>query len=195
MLKIDIPIVVEGKYDKMKVSSVVEGNIIETQGFGIFKSTELKEYLKRESHNKGIIILTDSDKAGLKIRSYIKSFCGEDAKIYNVYLPEIEGKERRKQKMSAQGILGVEGMERELIRKNLLRFTQSVEDGRKLTPADLFKFKLTGSSDSSERRKRILKRLGLPSNLNSNSLLKVLNTSMTYDKAIKLLEEEKEQWQ
>lgn len=192
MLKIDIPIIVEGKYDKIKVSSVVEGNIIETGGFGIFKSTELREYLKRESHKKGIIILTDSDKAGLKIRSYIKSFCGDGANIYNVYLPEIEGKERRKRKMSAQGILGVEGMERELIEKSLLRFTKEIEDTRKLTPTDLFKFKLTGSSDSSERRKRILKKLGLPTGLNTNSLLKVLNTSMAYDEAIKILEEEKE---
>lgn len=192
MLKIDIPIIVEGKYDKMKVSSVVEGNIIETGGFGIFKSTELREYLKRESHKNGIIILTDSDKAGLKIRSYIKSFCGDGANIYNVYLPEIEGKERRKRKMSAQGILGVEGMERELIEKSLLRFTKEIEDTRKLTTTDLFKFKLTGSSDSSERRKRILKKLGLPTGLNTNSLLKVLNTSMAYDEAIKILEEEKE---
>ncbi len=192
MLKIDLPIIVEGKYDKMKVSSIVEGNIIETKGFGIFKSTQLKEYLKREACKNGIIVLTDSDKAGFKIRSYIKSFCGERAKIYNVYLPEVEGKERRKKKPSSQGLLGVEGMERELIEKNLQRFTKESTDERRITSRELFKFKLTGSADSAQRRKTLLIKMGLPTALNTNSLLKVLNTSMTYDEAIKLMQEEKE---
>ena len=192
MLKIDIPIIVEGKYDKMKVSSVAEANIIETHGFGVFKDPELKEYLKKASREKGIIILTDADRAGLKIRNYIKSFCGEGAKIYNVYLPEIEGKERRKDKPSAAGLLGVEGTEKALIEKALLKFTKEApRDERCFTVPDLYKFGLSGKSDSGERRKKLLKIMGLPTHLNANSLLKILNTNYTYEEAIKLLEEEK----
>ena len=45
MIKIDRVVIVEGRYDKIKLSSIIDGVIIETDGFGIFNKGEtLKEY-------------------------------------------------------------------------------------------------------------------------------------------------------
>ena len=95
MIKIGKPIIVEGKYDKITLENVVDGLIIPTNGFGIFKDREkclmIKELAQR---NNGIIIMTDSDSAGSVIRAYIKNIVG-NCDIINVYIPQLKGKEKR----------------------------------------------------------------------------------------------------
>ena len=97
MLKIKQTIIVEGKYDKIKLKSVADANIITTDGFRIFKNQEKRALIKKIAEKTGIIILTDSDSAGRKIRNFIKNCLGDtniDAqKILNVYIPQIQGKE------------------------------------------------------------------------------------------------------
>jgi ribonuclease M5 len=101
MIKIDEAIIVEGKYDKIKLSSIVDAVIIITNGFGIFKDTEKLELIRYYAKKTGIIILTDSDAAGCRIRGYIKGAVGS-GKITNVYIPDVFGKEKRKVKPSAE---------------------------------------------------------------------------------------------
>ena len=120
-LDLKYPIVVEGRYDKAKVSMVISSPIIALDGFSVFNNSEKKELLKRLALEKGLIILTDSDRAGNFIRGKLKGFLS--GKVYNVYAPEIVGKERRKKKASSDGLLGVEGMELSVLRELLLPFS------------------------------------------------------------------------
>ncbi|MBQ4247912.1 MAG: toprim domain-containing protein, partial [Ruminococcus sp.] len=110
MIKINEAIIVEGKYDKIKLSSIVDAVIIITNGFGIFKDEEKLGLIRYYAQKTGIIILTDSDAAGRKIRGYIKGAV-KGGKITNVYIPDVFGKEKRKTKPSAEGKLGVEGID------------------------------------------------------------------------------------
>ena len=39
-LHISFPVIVEGKYDKIRLSNIMEGQIITTDGFGVFRQKE-----------------------------------------------------------------------------------------------------------------------------------------------------------
>ena len=118
MITLKQAVVVEGKYDKIKISSFIKAIIITTDGFGIFKNKSKREFIKKLAKTNGLIILTDSDRAGQIIRSHIKSFV-QNGRIYNAYVPQILGKESRKTAPSKEGILGVEGLEKKIIVKAL----------------------------------------------------------------------------
>ncbi|MDE5793015.1 MAG: toprim domain-containing protein, partial [Oscillospiraceae bacterium] len=116
MLQIKQAIIVEGKYDKIKLASLVKAVIIQTNGFQIYKNQELLELIRYYARTTGIIILTDSDRAGFQIRNYIKGAVSE-GNIKNIYIPDIFGKEKRKIKQSAEGKLGVEGIDAKILRE------------------------------------------------------------------------------
>ena len=126
MIKLDLPIIVEGKYDKIKLSSIFDAVIITTEGFGIFKNKEKSELIKKLAEKNGVIVLTDSDSAGSIIRSHLKNILSED-KIHHIFLPPIKGKEKRKTKASSEGLLGVEGINKEIILKAFERFLPKTE--------------------------------------------------------------------
>ncbi len=179
MLHITKAIIVEGIYDRQRVNEVCDAYCITTGGFDIFKNREKKEFIRRLAREKGIIVLTDSDKAGFAIRSHIKSIVRE-GEVLNVYIPEVFGKERRKVKPSAEGTVGVEGIEREALIQILKPF--AAEDGRKddpVTKADFFELGLTGAPDSGARRKALCKRLGIPQRISANALIGAVNAVMT----------------
>lgn len=190
-IKIDLPVIVEGKYDKIKVSSVIDGEIIVTDGFGVFKSREKLALIKRLSQN-GVIILTDSDGAGKLIRSHISGAVPAD-KIYNLYIPKIKGKEKRKREGSKEGTLGVEGVSADLLREIFETFLKNHDvvkkSGEKVTKADLFSLGLSGSEGSSERRDRIAEKLGLPSGLTAPAFVSAVNVIMTREEFIDAVEE------
>jgi len=175
-LKIDIPIAVEGKYDKIKVASVADANIIMTDGFGVFASEEKAVLIKRLAEPRGIIVLTDSDGAGLVIRNYFRRVLPRD-KVYHIYIPEIEGKEKRKRAPSKAGTLGVEGMEAELIRGLLEPFAggELKNADRELTKADLYADGLSGTDESANKRRRLCRYLSLPENMSANALIAAIN--------------------
>lgn len=179
MIKIDKPIIVEGKYDKITLENVVDALIISTDGFGIFKNKEKCRMIKALAEkNNGIIIMTDSDYAGAQIRAYLKNIIGASP-IINVYVPCLKGKEKRKAVRSRQGLLGVEGMSREAIIKALEKSGVTADNDlsakQKITKTDMFTVGLSGSSDSALKRKALLKYLELPESLSSNAMLDVLN--------------------
>lgn len=180
MIKVKQAIIVEGKYDKIKLSSIIDGIIIQTDGYGIFKDKEKLDLIRFYANTVGIIILTDSDSAGFKIRNYIKGSINDNSKIINIYTPDIFGKEKRKLKPSAEGKLGVEGLDIDILLeafKNANIDEISIEDNsHKITPTELYELGLTGNPNSKKLRSNLLKYLKLPERLTSKGLLEVLNT-------------------
>ncbi len=192
MIKISRVVIVEGKYDKIRLSNIIDAVIITTDGFRIFKNKEKRLLIKKMADKRGLLIITDSDKAGSVIRSHIKSFATE-ADIVNVYLPQIVGKEKRKQKSSAEGFLGVEGTPDDIILKALEPFADNRyrTEKRKIEKADLYALGLSGKADSAKLRQSLLGFLSLPKSLTANALIDALNSLYTFTE----FSEEIEKWQ
>lgn len=195
MLKTDRIIIVEGKYDKIKLSSIIDAVIIETDGFGIFKDKQKQKLLRMLADKKGLVILTDSDSAGFTIRNFICGFVPKD-KIINAYIPDVFGKERRKDAPSKEGKLGVEGISPSLIKEALdkagvLCDEDNLTEKRVVTKTDFYLDGLTGGAGSKEKRLALLKELSLPERMTTNALIEIINSFMTYDdykNAIKTIE-------
>lgn len=184
MEKVKEVIVVEGRYDKNTLSQVVDAHIIETSGFGIFNDREKQRLLTKLAESRGLIVLTDSDGAGFVIRNFIKG-CVDPNFVKHAYIPEIEGKERRKSKASKEGQLGVEGMRPQVLLDALKRakatFDDSADTARPvpISKADMYKMGLSGGEGSRAKRQELLKKLDLPQKLSADALLDVLNALMT----------------
>ncbi len=193
MIKLSMPVIVEGKYDIIKLSNIIDGIIIKTDGFGIFKDKEKQRLLRRLAGEKGIIVLTDSDSAGFMIRNFISSVVPAD-KIVNVYIPDIYGKEKRKTEGGKEGKLGVEGMKEEVLLEAFRKagvFCESNEDTnrRLITGLDLYEWGFSGKNDSKAKRQALLRSLALPERMSSSSLIKILNTFVTYEEFIEKAKE------
>ncbi len=185
MRRVRQAIVVEGKYDEIRVRSAVDAIVVPTDGFGIFRDEAKRELLRRLAKERGLIVLTDSDSAGLLIRNHlIGSIPAEQ--IRHAYVPPIAGKERRKPAPSKEGLLGVEGVDNAVVLDALTRAGATFEDEdapladkMHLTKSDLYELGLCGHTDSAQRRRALLERLHLPQNLSANRLLDVLNATVT----------------
>ena len=193
MIKIDKPIIVEGKYDVIKLSRIVDGLIIKTDGFGIFKDKEKQQLLRRLAGEKGIIVLTDSDSAGFLIRKFLKSSIPED-RITHVYIPDVYGKEKRKTQAGKEGKLGVEGISEAVLlasfrKAGVICDETDTEERRLITNIDLYEAGLMGRDNSKEKRVKLMKALALPERLSTSSLLKILNTFVTYEEFTEKLKE------
>ena len=184
MIKLKEAVIVEGKYDKIKLSSLVDGLIITTDGFGIFKDREKRELIKTLAKKRGIIILTDSDSAGFLIRSHIKGFVSE-GEIKNVFIPDVFGKEKRKSAPSKEGKLGVEGMDRELLENALKKAgivgQKTNPNAKKVLKSDLCEDGISGGADSKAKRTRLLKELGLPERMSANALLETVSALYSFE--------------
>ena len=184
MIKIDRVVIVEGKYDKIRLTPILDAVIIETDGFGIFKDKEKQAMLRSIAEKRGLLILTDSDGAGFVIRNFLKGSVSPD-KIKNAYIPDIFGKEKRKSQPSKEGKLGVEGISEEILCRAIANsgveceLNNSSKSQKELTKTDLFEYGLTGSQNASQNRDILKKALHLPENLTSNALLDILNCTMT----------------
>lgn len=177
MLSISRPIIVEGKYDKIKLASIVKANIVTTDGFGIFSDAEKAYFLRRLAEKRGVIVLTDSDGAGLVIRNYLKNLIPPD-KLIHLYIPQIKGRERRKSAPSKEGYLGVEGIDAGLLQKLLAPYADDgeTENRMNLTKSDLYALGLSGRCDSARFRAELARALSFPDHLSSNALLAAINT-------------------
>ena len=195
MIKIKEAVIVEGKYDKIKLSGFIDGLIITTEGFGVFKDREKLELIRHLAKVRGILVLTDSDGAGFVIRNFLKGAVPPD-RVKHAYIPDVFGKERRKALPSKEGKLGVEGLSEEILCSAIARSGAeceitggTVRSAQDITKTDLYELGLNGIPGASERRDDLKKRLGLPEKLSSNSLLDVLNCIMTRDELYALMEE------
>jgi ribonuclease M5 len=191
MMKISRPIIVEGKYDRLKILTVADAKVITTDGFGIFSKEEKAEFLRRLAEKNGIIVITDCDGAGLIIRNHLKNIIPGD-KIIHIYTPEIKGKEKRKKNPSKAGFLGLEGMSAEWLEKALLPYADGAEakteNALSLTKADFYELGLSGGEKSAEKRALLAKALGLPSILSASSLIYAVNTLVSEEEFLAALE-------
>lgn len=195
MIKIKEAVIVEGKYDKIKLSNFIDGLIITTDGFGIFKNKEKQALIRFLAKTRGILVITDSDGAGFVIRNFLKGTVPSEC-IKHAYIPDIFGKEKRKDKPSKEGKIGVEGISEEVLSEAIKRsgalcefssgYLHSVQE---ITKADLFEYGLTGCENASVNRDMLKKRLNLPQNMTSNSLLAVLNCIMTKQELENIMKE------
>ena len=189
MIVVKEAIIVEGKYDKIKLSSFIDGMIIETRGFRIFKDKEQMALIRKMADARGLLILTDSYSAGFLIRNYLKSCIAPD-KIKHAYIPDVLGKEPRKTAYSKEGKLGVEGIEKQLLIRALEKagvvvnqetISENEECVRQVTKQDFFEWGLTGRDDSNQKRKQVLKQLKLPEHLTPNAMIDAINSFMSYE--------------
>ena len=195
MIHLKQAVIVEGKYDKIKLSSIVDALIITTDGFSVFKNKEKIALIKEMAERDGVIVLTDSDSAGFKIRNYIKG-CTQKGKITNIYIPDIFGKEKRKAAPSKEGKLGVEGIPSQILVEAFEKAGVTVSDSdyvkkEEITRIRLFDDGFIGRENSNEKRKKLLKALSLPSLLSTGAMLEVLNSMFTieeYEAAVKSIE-------
>ena len=195
-LVIPYPVIVEGKYDKIKLSSIIEAQIIPTAGFGVFKNREQAQLLRRLAEKSMIIVLTDSDGGGKVIRSHISSLIPKD-RLIQLYTPQIKGKERRKEAPSAQGLLGVEGMDAGLLYELFAPYAQGDAAQRRgetpLSTTDFCIDGLSGGADSKARRAMVARACGLPEDMTANALLDALKMLLTYEEYLALVGREKEE--
>lgn len=177
MIHTDRAIVVEGKYDKIKLGGLIDGVILCTGGFRIYKDKEMQQMLRALAKKQGLAVLTDSDAAGFQVRSFLRSICGKE-NIVDVYIPDLYGKEKRKQHPSREGKLGVEGIPEavllEALEKAGIGVREVQERADPITKLDLFELGLSGGAQSAVRRAKLMKRLELPEHLSANALVTVL---------------------
>lgn len=184
-IKTDRVIIVEGKYDKIRLSNIVDATILTTDGFSVFNDSEKAALIKKLAATRGLIILTDPDPAGFMIRGHLKGLA-KDADIINVYVPAVNGKEKRKSAPSKSGLLGVEGLTDELIRDAFIRsgVTSEPKKGEPITKNDLYFAGLLGTPDCKVRREALCGKLGLPEKITSSAFLDVLNALMSREEFI-----------
>ena len=191
MVRIREAIVVEGRYDKNTLSQIVDAPILETSGFGLFKDKKQMALLRQVACRRGLIVFTDSDGAGFVIRNHIKSAI-EPRYLKHAYIPDIQGKERRKAAPGKEGKLGVEGMSAEIILEALRRAGATFEDGSNhargtVSKQDLMELGLSGGKDSSAKRLALLKKLNMPEHMSANAMLQALNLLYSLEELTQLV--------
>lgn len=198
MLKIKQAVIVEGKYDKIRLESLIDATIIQTDGFAIFKDKEKQQLIRRLAEKNGILILTDSDSAGFKIRSFLGGSIPKE-NVIHAYIPDVLGKERRKDAPSKEGKIGVEGMRTQALVQALgkagVLYEESEEPKKKVEMIDLYEDGLSGGENSQAKKAALLKSLDLPERLSTSSFLQLINTFMTYEEYKSAVEECRREWE
>lgn len=193
MIAIQEAILVEGRYDKNKLSQIVDTAIFEANGFGIMGDREKIAFLRKVAEARGLIIFTDSDGAGFVIRNRLKGQLPAD-RLLHAYIPQLPGKEKRKRKGGKEGLLGVEGVSNDVILDALRKSGAHFLDGDmstfrgSISKQDLYLLGLSGTPDSSKRREIVKKEFALPSHLGTNAFLDALNLITTKEALSQLLE-------
>ena len=194
MVKIKQAIVVEGKYDQNTLSQLVDTTIFQTRGFGVMHDKTLLELLRKAARTSGLIIFTDSDGAGFVIRNFLKGALPKEG-VLHAYIPDIPGKEKRKRAPGKEGLLGVEGMTKEILLSALenagadLGGEAAKKPGDTITKFDLYTAGLSGRPDSAAKRAAFLEKLRFPAHMSANALLDALNLLYTREEFLALFEE------
>ena len=188
-LRIRQVLVVEGRYDAAALANAVDTLILTTDGFSIFKDRQAQELLRDLGRRRGVMVLTDPDAAGFRIRRFVSDIVGPEH-VCHAYVPAIPGKEGRKPRPGKEGLLGVEGFDAASLQKAVLTAGAQQSPpraGRAITPADLYAWGLSGTAGSREARYAFLQRLGLPPRLSKNALCQVLNSLYTWQEVDAML--------
>lgn len=184
-MKIKEIIVVEGKDDTTAIKRAVEADTIETNGSALNEETIEKIRLANEV--RGVIIFTDPDFPGEKIRHEISR---QVPGCKHAFLPKEEARGRH-----GRG-LGVEHAEPEAIR-NALKDAQltNEEAAEEITQEDLMDAGLIGGPGASEKRTRLGKilKIGYTNGKQLHKRLKMFQISGSqFADALKAIQQEDE---
>ena len=197
-IKLKETVIVEGRYDRIKLSELIASPIIETGGFRVFKDKEKQELIRAVAKRRGILVMTDVDSAGFVIRNFLRGIVPQE-QILHAYIPTIKGKEKRKPEASKEGILGVEGIDRDALITSIRNSgahilsdagEKSVGEGlappdssdsseSSITKMDFFDYGLSGCANAAQNREEVLASLGLPKYLSANAMLSAMNCLFT----------------
>ena len=198
-LRVKYPVIVEGRYDKARLSSFLTGDIIQTDGFGIFAQKDKLALIRRLARQGPVVVLTDSDRAGFRIRQHIAGAVPPD-RLIHVYIPQVPGKERRKARPSAEGTLGVEGIDVAVLREALAQAGALAGEGvdqppprTPITKGDLYALGLSGGEGSAALRRALLRRLELPQGIGPNALPGILTRLIYVDQLAAMIAELREE--
>ena len=197
-LQIPYPVIVEGRYDKLRLESVIRAQILTTDGFGVFNKQEKTKLFRALASKSPLIVLTDSDGAGTVIRNFFKSILPKE-KLIQLYTPAVKGKERRKTAPSKAGNLGVEGIDAVILRDLLAPYVSlrgsegefeqvaPVPERGGITKADLYMVGLSGKPDSAVKRHDFAVSIGFPGDVSPTALLTALNLLYTKEEFFELV--------
>ena len=194
MLELKETIVVEGKYDLMRLKEFISSPIVTTEGFRIFADKEKQFLIRQLADKNGIILMTDPDRAGQVIRSFLRGVA-DKSKIKQCYVPLVKGVEKRKSAPSKEGLLGVEGLSAEILADALRRCGADIigeekpEKKQEITKMDLFNWGLSGRENSAKLREKLLEELGLPAYLSAGAMLCAINCLYKKQEIVDKLEE------
>ncbi len=174
-IKLSQVVVVEGKYDKIKLDAVLDADIITLDGFGIFNNVEKRQLIRSLAEKRGIIVATDSDSAGAMLRSHIRNIT-KNKNIEHVYVPSLRGREKRKSAPSKEGLLGVEGIDTETLYSLFKRFeNNAVSRQEEISFSRFYADGFSGTDMAKQRRERLAAALNLPKNMSTKALLSAVN--------------------
>lgn len=178
-------VLVEGRYDKIKLENILDADIAAVDGFAVYKKSDKLDYIKQLAKNKGVLIATDSDYAGYKIRVRLESIL-KSAKVSHVFIPNIKGKEKRKQDPSKEGTLGLEGLPDSLLYELFLPYSSHRNIRTDIKIIHLYELGICGSKDAQKKRAQFLDKMGLPHRISNTMLLKLLNERYTLNEFMNL---------
>ncbi len=165
MSKIRYPaiIVVEGTSDKTLLEGFLDAQIVTTNGSDV--PYETLEFLKEASKRHEIVVLTDPDSPGKRIRDVLDK---EIQGLHHAFIP--------KRKAIKKNKVGVAESDKETILEALMAIDLSPIEGPKgnITYADLLELGLVGSENSSEKREKLGETLHV-GHTNGKTLVKRLN--------------------
>ena len=173
-------LVVEGKMDVVAIDKAVEADCIITEGFNL--KPQALDSIAKAYQKRGIIIMTDPDSAGERIRRFLtKRF--PEAK--HAFIP--------KEDATANNDIGIEQASPEAIRTALAKVrTMDWEPTNNFTGADLLRAGISGSPAASEKRAKLGAVLGI-GYANAKTFLQRLNhygiTRQEFQQAVAELEE------
>lgn len=155
-------LVVEGKMDVVAIDKAVEADCIITEGFNL--KPQALDSIAKAYQKRGIIIMTDPDSAGERIRRFLtKRF--PEAK--HAFIP--------KEDATANNDIGIEQASPEAIRTALAKVrTMDWEPTNNFTGADLLRAGISGSPAASEKRAKLGAVLGI-GYANAKTFLQRLN--------------------
>ena len=142
-MKVKELIVVEGKTDLIFLKSFLDADIVITNGSEV--SRETLDFIKEANKRQGVIILTDPDYPGIRIRNIVSEYIGECKHAYVEKKKAVKGKKVGIAETSKEDV--IEAL------NNIV--TYSNKNCKNVSEVDLYEMGLFGKADSKAKRNKV----------------------------------------